>query len=119
MDYNGATKLVLTRFAKDMRTITTKRGANRRLLIQSVHDSVEKHCTFLVNKVLTLENELLRCNKHELEMLTTRNKELQRENAEHLVWKERYRKHIAELRSEIQQLQKTQDDSQTTSANKL
>ena len=113
MDYNGATKLVLTRFAKDMQCIGNKRGANRRLLIQGVKDNVEMHCTFLVNKVLTLENELLRCNKHELEKLTTRNEKLEQENAEHLVWKERYRKHIADLRSQIQQLQKIQDESQS------
>ena len=120
MDYNGATRLVLERFQKDLQTITTKRGANRRLLIQSVRDSVEMHCTFLVNTVLTLENELLKCDKHELDKLTKRNKDLENENTEHLVWKERYRKHIAELRGEIQVLQKKLDEQgETESSSKL
>ena len=106
MNYAGLTTAVLERFEKDLHTITTKRSKNRRMLIQSVRNSVEMHCTFLVNKILTLENELLQCDQNGMAALTKQNRLLQQENAEHLVWKDRYRKHIAELRTEIEALQK-------------
>ena len=91
-------------FSTQLKLLDQKRGKNRVLLKEIISNMVERHCVLLKNQILTLQNELLRCDRTVVEKQQCELDRLRQENEDHVVWRERYRKHIASLRTEMNAL---------------
>ena len=103
-ELEGVTNSTLDRLKADLERIKSTRGRNRAILFNGIRSNIKEHFTFLINRVVHLESQLLQSNDNEMALLKQELEKLKQENATLVTWRERYRKHIEAQQVEIDTL---------------